>query len=201
MAALRSALLGGTLAVAAAFGAPATLAEGATAQALTVPPGVIVFSHEDSGLSNYQQQYDNLYRMDAQNPAIRTKLTDFTVPLTLAQTLAWSKDYSQLAFSTDFNNGFSSLESDSAFAMNPDGSNLRPISGFGLIHSLPAGTGVVTGVVQAPAGGQITACQITVQGSLNSSQCQSGGGAFTLTIVPAPRFSSSIAPSWWRHGS
>src|ERR1700694_1663049 len=186
MAALRSALLGGTLAVAAAFGAPATLAEGATAQALAVPPGVIVFSHEDSGSSNYQQQYDNLYRMDAQNPATRTKLTSFTFPLTLAETLAWSRDYSQLAFTTDFNNGLPSLEPDSAFAMNPDGSNLRPITGFGLIHPLPPGTGVVTGVVQAPSGGQITACQITVQGSTNSTPCQSGGGAFTLTGVPPP---------------
>jgi hypothetical protein len=188
VAPLRTALVGTIIAAAAVFGLPAPVAHGATAQALAVPPGVIVFSHEDSLLSDYQQQYHNLYRMDAQNPATRTKLTSFTVPQTAAEMPAWSRDYSQVAFSTGFNNGLPSLEPESVFAMNPDGSNLRPITGFGLIHALPAGTGVVNGVVQAP--GQIGACRITVQGSTNTTFCD-GGGPFTLTGV-------SLTSAWVR---
>src|SRR5438445_7661705 len=123
------------LTLAAGRAEPTAYAAAATLR--SVPPGTIVFSHEDSGSTVPAQQYSNLYRMDAQNPTPPVRLTNFTQPATTATKPAWAKDYSRLAFESTFNNGFPSLETTSSFAIGPDGSNLRPVTGLGAIHPLP----------------------------------------------------------------
>src|SRR5712692_2917823 len=52
-----------------------------------VPPGVIVFSREDSGSTDPTKQYDNLKWMDAQNPnQPPVGITSFAGPGTVADT-------------------------------------------------------------------------------------------------------------------
>jgi Tol biopolymer transport system component len=167
------------------------------AKAQVVPPGVIVFSHEESGSSDRLQRYSNLYAIDAQNPGQPVPLTAFTQPSTLAATPVWSKDYSRLAFASNFNNGISSLEEYSIYSLNPDGTNVQRITGFGVLNPFPPPTGTVIGHVQAPpvlGGGQVDGCVISVQGAPQSVACgddDGGGRTFTITDVP-------VASAWVR---
>ncbi|TMD20552.1 MAG: hypothetical protein E6I99_13745, partial [Chloroflexi bacterium] len=194
--------IGFLLLVVAGHSSPrASYAATASAQVRSVPPGVIVFSHEDSGSTNPAQQYANLYRMDAQNATPSVRLTNFTQASTTAVHSILTKDDGQLAFVSNFSNAFPSLESFSTFAIGPDGSNLRPITGLGSIHALPKPpSGTVTGKVQAPQAcdqygnclkdGQVNSCVISVQGAQQSVGC-AADGSFSITDVP-------LASAWVR---
>ncbi len=153
-----------------------------------VPPGVVVFSHEDSGSPNPTQQFWNIWSLDPQNPGNQVQITTFTGPPVLAGTSVWKKDFTQLAFNSNFNGGLASLEVSSIFSMNPDGSNLAQITGFGVLNPLPPPTGTVIGSVQAPplqqiGAGHVSGCVISVQGAPQNASCPDGA-TFVITGVP-----------------
>ena len=155
----------------------------AAAQPFAVPPGVIVFVHEDSGSTDITQQRFNLRFMAAQNPTQQVPLTNFPVSLRMRDPI-WSRDFSQILFSGDFNNGALSLESMSIYAVNADGSNLRVLTGFGVLGPLPGPFGTIRGqVVSGVAGGQLGSCFVSAQGTPHTASC--AGGAFELPNVPA----------------
>jgi hypothetical protein len=163
------------------------LVPSAGANAQQVPPGVIVYSHEDSGSPDPSLQFSNIWSLDPQNPAQQTQITTFTGPPVFTSTPVWKKDFTQLAFNSNFNDGLASLEASSIYSMNPDGSNLAQITGFGVLNPLPPPTGTVVGRVQAPptiaGAGDVSACVITVQGAPQNVPCLDGA-TFMITNVP-----------------
>jgi hypothetical protein len=191
-------MIGASLGVVAQFGllsqpasAGARLAPrpavGITAQARAVPAGAIVFSHEESGSTNPSLLYSNLYAMDAQTVAPPVRVTNFGFP-TRVELPVWSKDQMRLAFDSDVNDGLRSLEVKSAYSIAPTGGNLRQMTGFGVIGSLPGPTRTITGHVQAPSQpllgtGSVTGCVITVQGAPQNVSC-AADGSFTVNAVP-----------------
>ncbi|MEO0249098.1 MAG: hypothetical protein ABIN58_06050, partial [candidate division WOR-3 bacterium] len=72
-----------------------------------IPPGVIAFVREETGSSDSTKMITNLMLMDAQNPNNVIKLTAFNTPAIQVNAPAWSKDFSQIAFSSNFNALFS----------------------------------------------------------------------------------------------
>lgn len=149
-------------------------------------PGIIAYIHEDTGLTDPTRWITNIRLMDAQNPARQVTLTQFDQPGTLLGKPIWSKDYTRLAFSGNFNALFS-LESHSIFNLGLDGTNLRQMTGFGVLGPLPGPTGTIMGrvVAQANDGAQGTfpTCVVTAQGSPDSATCRNDG-TFVLTNVP-----------------
>jgi len=158
------------------------------ANAQPVPPGVIVYSHEDSGSRDPSLQFWNIWSLDPQNPGQQVQITAFTNPPIFTATPVWTKDFTQLAFNSNFNDGLASLEASSIYSMNLDGTNVHQITGFGVLDPLPPPTGTVVGRVQAPptlAGeGQVSGCVITVQGAPQNVPCLDGA-TFTIPDVPA----------------
>lgn len=154
----------------------------AAAQPAPVSPGLIVFVHEDSGAADISQWRLNLRILDAQNPAQQVALTNFPLSLRMQDPI-WSRDFRQILFSGDFNNGTLSLEGMSIYAINADGSNLRVLTGSGILGSLPGPTGTVRGQVVSGVGGQIGTCVASAQGLLHTASCT--GGTFVLDNVPA----------------
>ena len=153
--------------------------------ASALPPGAILFSHRESGWTA-QYPFSNLFAIDAQNPTVPSRLTNFSYP-TSVEWPVWSKDFSRLAFVSNVNNGFKSLEAKSIYTAGPDARNLRQVTGFGLINPLPQGTGVVRGHVLPPAtGGQISSCFVSVQGDSRNPPdfACAPDGSFTITNVP-----------------
>ena len=156
-----------------------------------LPAGVIVFSHEDSGSSDPNQQFTNLWMMDPQNPPNQTPITSFTSAPFQASQPAWSKDYSHFAFNSNLNDGLNSLEASSVYSMNLDGSGLAQITGFGVLDPLPPPTGSVIGnVVPAPivgsggtAFGTLTSCLVSAQGATQTAEC-ADDGTFEIDNVP-----------------
>lgn len=156
----------------------AILAPKAQAQ---LPPGNIVYSHEDSGSPDPAQKFYNVWSMNAQDPTQQVQITSFASAPIMVSTPVFSKDFSQVAFTSNFNDGLSSLEEDSIYSIYPDGSNLQQITGFGVLNPLPPPTGTVMGRVQA-TGGALQGCIASVQGAPQSVDC--GDGTFQITDVP-----------------
>ncbi|MEA3410420.1 MAG: hypothetical protein U9R74_02650 [Pseudomonadota bacterium] len=154
----------------------------AAAQQAPVPRGLIAFVHEDSGSPDISQRRMNLRLMNAQNPAQQVALTNFPVSLRM-QDPVWSRDFRQILFSGDFNNGGRSLEGMSIYAINANGTNLRVLTGFGVLGQLPGPTGAVRGQVVSGVGGQLGSCIVTAQGVSQTASCTDGG--FVLNNVPA----------------
>jgi hypothetical protein len=163
------------------------LSQPAFSAARPVPPGTIVFSHEESGSTIPSQLYSNLYAMDAKNPMPPVRLTNFGFPARV-ELPVWSKDYTRIAFDSDVNDGLRSLEVKSAYSIAPNGGNLAQMTGYGVIGSLPGATRTITGHVQAPSqpllgAGSVTGCVISVQGAPQTVSCQPDN-SFTITNVP-----------------
>jgi Tol biopolymer transport system component len=163
------------------------LSHPAFSAARPVPPGTIVFSHEESGSTIPSQLYSNFYAMDAQNPAPPVKLTNFGFPARV-ELPVWSKDYTRIAFDSDVNDGLRSLEVKSAYSIAPNGGNLAQMTGYGVLGSLPGATRTITGHVQAPSqpllgAGSVTGCVISVQGAPQTVSCQPDN-SFTINNVP-----------------
>ncbi|RMG51976.1 MAG: hypothetical protein D6723_09635 [Acidobacteria bacterium] len=153
------------------------------AQRPGLPPGLMAFVHEDSGSRDPARKLFNLWLMDVQNPAERRRLTNFAFSLRL-QDPVWSKDYRQVAFSGDFNNGLRSLEEMSLYAIRFDGTNLRQLTGFGVLGQLPGPSGTVTGrVVPGVQNGTISGCIVSAQGTAETASCDADG-RFVLNNVP-----------------
>ena len=158
---------------------------GQPASAATVPAGTLVFAHEESGSTDPSQQYSNLYAMNPQIPTTRTRLTNFGYPTTVEWPV-WSKDFHRLAFVSNVNDGFRSLEAKSVYTIAANGSDLRQVTGFGLINPLSPTTGSVTGHVQA--NGQLSSCFVSLQGDSNNPpdyRCNDTDGSFIITGFPA----------------
>lgn len=153
--------------------------------ASALPPGAILFSHRENGWTA-QYPFSNLFSIDAQNPAVATRLTNFSYP-TSVEWPVWSKDFNNLGFVSNVNNGFKSLEAKSIYTTGRDRLNLRQVTGFGLINPLPQGTGGVRGRVLPPAtGGVISSCFVSVQGDSRNPPdfACAADGSFTITNVP-----------------
>ena len=148
-------------------------------------PGIIAYIHEDTGLADSTRWITNIRLMDTQNPARQVTLTRFDQPGTLLGKPVWSKDYTRLAFSGNFNALFS-LESHSTFTLVLDGTNLRQMTGFGVLGQLPGPPGTIMGRVVAQsndgAQGTFPTCVVTAQGSPESATCRNDG-TFVLTNV------------------
>lgn len=152
------------------------------AQRPGLPPGLMAFVHEDSGSRDPARKLFNLWLVDVQNPAERRRLTNFAFSLRL-QDPVWSKDYRQLAFSGDLNNGLRSLEEMSLYAIRFDGTNLRQLTGFGVLGQLPGPTGTVTGRVVPGQNGTLSGCIVSAQGAAQTASCDADG-RFVLNNVP-----------------
>ena len=61
-----------------------------------VPPGVLVYSHEDSGSPDRSQLFWNIWSLDPQNPANQVQITTFTGPPVVTATPVWKKDFTHL---------------------------------------------------------------------------------------------------------
>ena len=159
--------------------------------AQTLPAGAIAFVHEDSGSTDPLQQISNLRLLDAQNPAHQIVLTGFGSAPTLLQNTAWSRDFSTIAFASNVANGLRSLEEESVYAIGVDGSDLRVLTGFGLIADLPGPTGVVAGRVVGQTlqigtrtvSPTVTGCIVSAQGASITAACENDG-SFRLSGVP-----------------
>src|SRR2546425_4737408 len=100
----------------------------------------------------------NLRLLDPLNPAQQTPITAFPTG-TLTYSPAWSKDFQALAFASSYNNTtspqnyFSSLEPFlSVYTISANGTNLRQLTGSGVLGQLPGPVGTLTGQVVAGAG-------------------------------------------------
>jgi hypothetical protein len=156
-----------------------------------LPAGAIAFVHEDSGSTDPLQQIFNLRLLDARSPATQVVLTAFALAPTLVESPVWSRDFSVVAFASNAGNGLRSLEEESIYAVDVDGSDLRPLTGFGLLADLPGPTGVVAGRVVAPTlviGNRtvvptVSACIVSAQGASVTAACENDG-SFRLAGVP-----------------
>lgn len=166
-------------------------ADRSLAQRSALPSDVIAFAHEDTGSPDPQQQVFNLRLMDPQDPGRQAALTEFTVGPTGLGALVWSRDHRRLAFAGNLN-GPASLEAESVFTINGDGTGLRQITGFGVLGQLPGPTGTVTGRVEAPAldvlgrqllRGTVVGCVVGAQGTRQTATCGTDG-SFVLRNVP-----------------
>jgi Tol biopolymer transport system component len=184
-----SVLAGGVLMVAVVTATgdafPLTQRTAPTAATPTLPAGTVVYSHEETGSTDHTLQYFNLYRLDPQNPAAVSRITNYSWPTT-TEWPVWSKDFSRLAFVSNVNDGLRSLESKSVYIIDPHGGNLRQVTGFGLINPLPLSTGSIQGhVVPPPTDGTptVSSCFVSVQGDVRAA-VSCAGGTFTITGVP-----------------
>jgi hypothetical protein len=148
-----------------------------------LPVGRIAFMHEDTGAANPAQRVYNLRMMSTPNIGQQVPLTPFTLPGVVLSKPEWSKDFRQLAFAGNINNGLFSLETTSIYLINSDGSNLRQLTGFGVFGQLAGPTGAVRGRVVSGAGGSISGCIVIAQGMTKGEFCQSDG-SFVLQNVP-----------------
>ncbi|HLK10174.1 MAG TPA: hypothetical protein VKW76_02210 [Candidatus Binatia bacterium] len=151
----------------------------------------IAFVHEDSGSTDPLRQIFNLRLMDARDPGRQLTLTRFATAPTLVENLAWSRDFRTIAFASNVGNGLRSLEEESIYAIDVDGTHLRPLTGFGLLADLPGPTGGVVGRIVAPtlplgdhiATPTVTACVVSAQGASVTTACDRDG-SFRLDGVP-----------------
>ena len=156
-----------------------------------LPEGAIAFVHEDSGSTDPLRQVFNLRLMDARDPARQVLLTTFATAPTLVENPAWSRSFGAIAFASNVGNGLRSLEEESIYAIDVDGTNLRVLTGFGLLADLPGPTGAVAGRVVAAtvplighvATPMVTACVVSAQGTSITAACDPDG-SFLLNGVP-----------------
>jgi hypothetical protein len=157
----------------------------------TLPAGAIAFVHEDSGSTDPLQQIFNLRLLDAQDPAQQVVLTAFETAPTLVENPTWSRDFSAIAFASNVGNGLRSLEEESVYAIGVDGTDLRPLTGFGLLADLPGPTGIVAGRVvgqtlqigNRTVSPTVSGCIVSAQGASVTAACENDG-SFRLSGVP-----------------
>jgi len=114
-------------------------------------------------------------------------VTRFVAPGTLVLHPDWSPDHRRIAFASNFNT-LQSLESQSVFVVNADGTGLRQVTGYGRLEPLRGATGTVTGrVVLSPVSGAgagtLKRCVIVAQGTVEMA-VTAADGSFTLRGVP-----------------
>ncbi len=123
------------------------LGSSAAAQSL----GQIAFTHVDGDCRNLATCAFSLRLVNPQNPVQQVTLTRFPASV-LVDAPVWSKDFRSLAFASTLNLEHSLEAPYSVFAMNADGTNLRQVTGRGVLGQFPGPTATVQGrAVPKPA--------------------------------------------------
>jgi hypothetical protein len=92
-----------------------------------IPPGVVVYSHEDSGLPDPSQRFWNIWSLDAQNPASQVQITAFTAAPVVTSTPVWKKDFTRaIAFQFSVGSDPLNLTSSDLYVVGADRSYLVP---------------------------------------------------------------------------